>query len=129
MLACKTLHHTLLSLALLWSAGPAALADEVCAWSDGAPKAGNQPFTVHGRLAAWNGAPTHRIWIVGTQRMLGVRSGTAMPENLLPFTQSFDVPVMGDFVLCPLTPSRPGVMQMVRIVSASHLHPQPRAKQ
>jgi hypothetical protein len=27
---------------------------------------------IYGRLNAWNGNPTFRIWIVGTSRMLGV---------------------------------------------------------
>ena len=27
---------------------------------------------VHGRLMAYNGTPTFRIWVVGTKRLLGV---------------------------------------------------------
>ena len=28
--------------------------------------------TVHGRMDLWNGAPTVRIWVIGTHRLLGV---------------------------------------------------------
>ncbi len=38
-------------------------------------------FTVHGRLSAWNGAPTMRIWRIGTKRILGVHDGI-VPESL-----------------------------------------------
>ncbi len=115
--ALGALRATLLSMGLLAGACSAAAAEDVCA---------GRVFTVHGRLSAWNGAPTHRIWIIGTHRLLGVHAGTAMPDNLLPLTQTFDVQVVGDFVLCPVTRSRPGVMQMVRILSATKLHSQPR---
>jgi hypothetical protein len=36
-------------------------------------------FNVHGRLSAWNGSPTMRIWRTGTKRILGVRDDI-MPE-------------------------------------------------
>lgn len=122
----NTLLSFALGLTLLTGSWTAAVADVVCASVAHGPSVG-KAFTVHGRLSAWNGAPTHRIWIVGTKRMLGVHAGTPMPDNLKPFTQSFDVQVIGDFVVCPVTTSRPGVMQMVGIVSASHLQPQARA--
>jgi hypothetical protein len=38
-------------------------------------------FTVHGRLSAFNGNPTFRIWRIGTKRYLGV-SGEVLPDPL-----------------------------------------------
>src|SRR5258705_8847366 len=66
-------------------------------------------FTVHGRLSRYNGNPSHRIWIVGTHRLL-VISGSinevpSMPEELLGFLSS-DKEVFVDFVVEPLTPSK-----------------------
>ncbi len=128
---CNNLSKLMLSLALLPGVcSVATAANQVCApAANAAANASSvgKPFTVRGRLSAWNGAPTHRIWIIGTTRILGVHGGSTMPDNLLAFTQSFDVEVVGNFVVCPVTKSHPGVMQMVRIVSASKLRPQPRA--
>ena len=46
----------------------------------------NQPFRLHGRLTAYQGNPRYRIWIIGTNRILGVPGGdlkpAAMPEKL-----------------------------------------------
>jgi len=88
-------------------------------------------FKVHGRLSAWNGTPTLRIWIVGTKRILGVHEEgevhltTPLPKELMhppaSFVSFWNDEVYGDFELCPLTKSRPGVMQFVCIKSASNL--------
>jgi hypothetical protein len=81
-------------------------------------------FTVHGRLSRYNGNPSHRIWIVGTHRLLGVSESIdevpSMPMELLAFLSS-DQEVFADFVVEALTPSKPGTMQMVRIVSVSKI--------
>ena len=76
-------------------------------------------FTVRGRLSCWNGAPTLRIWIVGTNRILGVRGTSKVPDNVEP--GNFDTEVWGDFVVYPLTKERPGVMQFVCIETGSNL--------
>jgi len=36
------------------------------------PQIGGACFSVHGRLSAYNGAPSLRIWPIGTHRLLGV---------------------------------------------------------
>jgi hypothetical protein len=78
-----------------------------------------EAFTIHGRLAYYNGNPTVRIWIIGTKRILGVEE-CPLPdsiENKLNFKNA----IYGDFVVCPLTKYEPGVMQIVKVKSASHL--------
>jgi hypothetical protein len=76
-------------------------------------------FKVHGRLSAWNGSPTMRIWRVGTHRMLGTRDDP-LPVNLAK-QMDWGVEAWGDFEVCPFTKERPGVMQTVCIESADHL--------
>ncbi len=76
-------------------------------------------FMVHGRLSAWNGTPTMRIWRVGTKRILGVRDDP-LPKNL-ESEMNWGVEAWGDFEVCPFTKERPGVMQTVCIESAEHV--------
>jgi hypothetical protein len=83
-------------------------------------------FKGHGRLSNWNGNPSQRIWIIGTKRMLGIREGTELPENLSKLLGDFDTEVHGDFALCPLTKSKPGVMQIVCVQSANNLRAEKR---
>lgn len=77
-------------------------------------------FTVHGRLSVYNGTPGIRIWIIGTKRVLGVvpSEEEIMPkylsENLTP-----GIEIYGDYLVCPFTKEKAGVMQEVCIESAS----------
>jgi hypothetical protein len=87
----------------------------------------NETFVVHGRLCYYNGTPSCRIWIVRTKRLLGVfesiDSGSeepTMPKELKDL-MSWDKDVFANFVVQPLTPYKQGVMQTVRIVSASKI--------
>jgi hypothetical protein len=92
------------------------------------PKLVGVCFTVHGRLALWNGAPAFRIWPIGTKRMLGVNGADNDPDAASPipdavarlratdFTQ-----VYGDYRVCPFSVSKPGRMQFVCIDSATNL--------
>jgi hypothetical protein len=77
-------------------------------------------FTVHGRLSAWNGSPTMRIWRVGTNRILGDHYDWPLPEDLAEH-MNWDVEAWGDFEVCPFRKERPGVMQMVCVEAASHV--------
>jgi hypothetical protein len=77
-------------------------------------------FTVHGRLSAWNGSPTMRIWRAGTKRILGDHDDWPLPEKLAEH-MGWDVEAWGDFEVCPFTKERPGAMQMVCIESVSHV--------
>jgi hypothetical protein len=42
-----------------------------------------------------------------------------MPDTLDKLITSFDTEVFGEFLVCPLTKFRPGVMQIVRIQSVT----------
>jgi hypothetical protein len=77
-------------------------------------------FTLHGRLSAWNGTPTGRIWRVGTKRTLGVQDEFPLPPELLEH-ENFGTEMWGDFEVCPFTPEKPGAMQMVCVQSAKHV--------
>jgi len=84
---------------------------------------------VHGRLSVYNGTPSIRLWPIGTKRLLGVLdpkdiSAEPGPNTIPPAVESkldFDKDVFGDFVVCPLTRSRPGRMQTVCIESGKNL--------
>lgn len=84
-------------------------------------------FTVHGRLSVYNGAPTLRIWKVGTRRMLGVseqRFAVAGYRNIpedIGKQVTFDTALYGDYLVCPFTRSRPGEMQLVCIEKGKNL--------
>lgn len=81
-------------------------------------------FKVHGRLMYYMGAPSPRIWWIGTKRILGVSESHAevrqMPKSLREKLK-LDEAIYGDFEVCPFTKERPGEMQFVCIESASNL--------
>jgi len=85
----------------------------------------NQTITVHGRLCSYNRTPSYRIWIVGTKQVLGVDQSRdevpSMPKALRDLISGDDTEVFADFVVEPLTPYERGVMQTVRVVSASKI--------
>lgn len=76
-------------------------------------------FVVRGRLRAYNGNPTFRIWPAGTRRLLGVTGALPGQEPILPANlgASFDRDIFGAFEVCPFTTRQPGVMQRVCIES------------
>jgi hypothetical protein len=90
----------------------------------------NERFVIHGRLSAYNGTPSLRIWIVGSKRILGVsapegREEEAMPKALLDifedgdgwFTRDF----YGAFTVEPLEPDQKGHMRPVRVIAVKNL--------
>jgi hypothetical protein len=91
-------------------------------------------YWTHGRLSAYNGTPTMRLWKIGTKRILAIHSGPGfklgddhenlepeMPENVERALNPFQNVVFADFEVCPLEPERPGVMQDVCIESAKNI--------
>jgi len=83
------------------------------------PQLAGKCFTVHGSVSVYRRAPTVRISIVGTKRVLGLRGG--VPEWL---EEDLEVPgnvVTGDFLVCPLTRPKAGTIQLVCIESASNM--------
>ena len=111
------MRRALALFAALALAGPADAAPGGCFW-------------VHGRLSAYNGTPTFRIWPRGTRRLLGVvdAAGGSETDAVLPPTvrarvlpDAFAVSVSGDFQVCPLEPDRPGRMRRVQLCDARRL--------
>lgn len=88
-------------------------------------------FIVHGRLTVCNGAPSARIWVIGTPRVLGITDAAGnpvgnelLPGRLLPRMLSrppCSEAAFGDFTVCPLSPERPGVMRRVCVAAADNL--------
>lgn len=84
-------------------------------------------FKVHGRLLVYNGTPAVRLWRIGTRRMLGVSEQRfTLPEyRNLPKSLAEQVngenEVLGDFLVCPFTRSKPGEMQLICIEAAKNL--------
>lgn len=76
-------------------------------------------FKIHGRLSAWNGTPTMRIWRTGTNRILGVHDDI-MPESLAS-QLNWDLEAYGDYLVCPFSEQKPGAMQSVCIEEAEHV--------
>jgi hypothetical protein len=89
----------------------------------GAPRAPGDCAVVRGRVDLWNGAPTVRMWLVGTNRMLGVAND--LPPNVTSLWDTapdrWEVSIFGDFEVCAITPSRLGVMQSVAVKAAERL--------
>jgi hypothetical protein len=89
------------------------------------PNLAGKCFVVHGRLRAYNGNPTFRIWPSGTNRLLGVTGAHPGEEPIMPgdLGASFDRDVYADFEVCPFTPEKAGVMRRVCIESAAGRRP------
>ncbi|HEY1632717.1 MAG TPA: hypothetical protein VGF56_15480 [Rhizomicrobium sp.] len=83
-------------------------------------------FALHGRLQAWNGNPTFRIWRIGTRRVLGVEDNGGQPY-LPPAIRkvlgddAFGKRVTADYRVCPLTKARKGWMQIVCVMDARNI--------
>jgi hypothetical protein len=79
----------------------------------------------------YNGAPSVRIWRVGTTRMLGVSEQRFAADgfcNLPPSIRqrlAWDADVFADFLVCPFTRVQPGIMQLVCVESATHVTVRP----
>jgi hypothetical protein len=91
-------------------------------------------YWAHGRLSAYNGNPTLRLWKIGTHRILGIYSGPdaekrdeldnehpEIPANVRRVFKPFSNQVFADFEICPLEPERLGEMQAVCIESAKNI--------
>jgi len=85
------------------------------------------------------GTPAHRIWVVGTKRVLGITASASADDaeapiaphellktlNVAPQNPYGDF-VFGDFEVCPFTTERKAEMQMVCVEKAEHLVGKPR---
>jgi hypothetical protein len=84
-------------------------------------------FTVHGRLQFYNGNPGCRIWIIGTNHLLGINEELSdkgenpdMPDSLKHLLE-WGTLIYGDFKVHPISKYRSGEMQYVRVLSFSNL--------
>jgi hypothetical protein len=84
-------------------------------------------FSVHGRLSVFNGAPSFRIWKIGTKRVLGVSEQrfalegyNNLPDDLRGKVDA-EKDLYGDFLVCPFTKARPKEMQMVCIEQVTNV--------
>ena len=82
-------------------------------------------FRVRGNLKLFNGTPSARITVRGSKRLLGVvpyiadnNETFAAPAEVRSHA-SFDTPLLGDYLVCPLSKPRPHEMQQVCIESAT----------
>lgn len=109
--------HRILLLALLAWCGHAVAREPInmAMGCKSNPQLVGKCFVVRGRLSAYNGNPTFRIWRTGTSRFLGVvpsEDPRSLPAELRGVA-NFEHDVFGTFTVCPFTPSKAGVMQFV----------------
>jgi hypothetical protein len=83
------------------------------------PKVVASCFTVHGKLYNANGGSVARIWKIGTNRVLGVTR--ELPTSIEPYMGDFDDVPYADFLVCPYTKEKAGVMQLVCVESATRI--------
>jgi len=84
-------------------------------------------FSVHGRLSVYNGNPAFRVRRIGSKRVLGVSDQRFalpgyrnIPEELVKQLRGENA-ILGDFLVCPFTRSRPGEMQLLCMQSARNV--------
>jgi hypothetical protein len=87
----------------------------------GNPNLAGKCVVMRGRLRAYNGNPTFRIWPIGTKRLLGVTGERPGEEPVMPsgLGVTFDHDLVANSEICPFTREEPGVMQRVCIESVS----------
>jgi hypothetical protein len=87
---------------------------------ESAVKAETECFAIHGRMEVTAGLRI-RIWVIGTKRILGVDDYSyAMPKNITELLKT-DNRIYADFVVCPITPDKPGHMRFIQVCRASNL--------
>ena len=112
-------------LALGTSQNPEIRAEAVCS-HEGAPFV-DSCFSIRGRMGAYNGSPSYRIWIVGTNRLLGVTEtrGCTVPPFLDSLVGVQDKFVFADFVVRPVSVEEAGAMRFVCVASATRITTRP----
>jgi hypothetical protein len=115
------------AVAIALTAGAVEGAEVSMASCAAAPNLVGPCFSVRGRLSLWNGTPSARIWRVGTKRILGVSDSRCiepdcrqLPADILA-ALDWDTEIFADFLVCPFTKERPGVMQFVCAESARNV--------
>jgi hypothetical protein len=92
------------------------------------PKLIDPCFNVRGRLAYYNGAPSLRLWPVGTHRLLGVSEGRFalagydnVPPEVATQLGGFENEMFADFTVCPFTKDEPRIMRLICIDAAKNI--------
>lgn len=89
-------------------------------------------YEVHGRLYLPNGTPSARIWVIGTNRILGLYAppdadgeeapdGIVMSKKVSSQIKDSATRIYADFLVCPFEKDIPGHMRMVCIESARNM--------
>ena len=79
-------------------------------------------YSLRGRISAYNGTPTLRIWPVGSTRLLGILpSEHEIVPNNIRGKVSFGQSVFANLEVCPFTQARSGAMQFVCVESATNV--------
>jgi hypothetical protein len=93
-----------------------------------------QCFNLRGRLSYYNGTPSRRIWPMGSRRLLGISEGrfalpgyANLPPELVDELTGFDNEIFADFLVCPFTNDRLGVMRLVCVEAATNIFVRPRS--
>lgn len=114
-----------LVLALAWCVEVAAKgAIDMASGCKANPALVGSCFVVRGRLSAYNGTPTFRIWPIGTHRLIGVvpsEDPRSLPAELRGVA-TFDRDVFGAFTVCPFTKHKPNVMQFGCVEAVRSIH-------
>ena len=96
------------------------------------PKLAGSCFDVNGRLSVYNGAPSLRIWRIGTKRMLGISEQRFALEGFRKVPDEVeqaikpDVELFGIYTVCPFTRLKQGEMQLVCVDRVRNLVIKPR---
>jgi len=92
------------------------------------PQLSGQCYYLRGRLSFYNGTPSLRLWPVRTHRLLGVSEGRFalpdyqnIPPELVEKLGGFDNEMFADFLVCPFTDDKPGVMRLICVESATNI--------
>jgi len=119
------------ALAFLSTPAPSSISP-TASWCRSHPDRVGSCREIHGRVTAYNGTPTFRIWVVGTHRLIAPvardwresEEGGMLPPNVRAAlgNRPFQTRVFADFEICPVARQRPGWMQDVCVVSARRLH-------
>ena len=100
----------------------------IAGFASGADAANRDCDWVEGRLSAYNGTPSFRIWPRNTHRLLGVvsREGDEdeidrLPASIRALSPGFGKDVWGQFKFCPTTRERAGWMRLGYVTAAKDL--------
>lgn len=98
---------------------PTAWSAEQCAAHE---KIVGDCWELRGRIQLYDSPPIIRMWVVGSDRLLGLKPEQAplMPDKVRKHLRS-NVAIFADYRVCPFTAEKPGLMQMVCVDSAQHI--------